>query len=1069
MTARTAPAPVEVRPGPLDRLLAGRIAVNWEVALYVAVFAAAFALRFWDLGERALHHDESIHAQWSWRLLQGDYKHSPVFHGPFYYHLQAAFFFVFGASDYTARLSAAVVGSAIVALPLLLRRRLGVVGTLAAVSFLAFSPTAVYYSRFFREDIYQAFFVLLMACTIWRYFASGRERWLIAFALAFTGAVTTKEGSFLTIGVFLVYLDVYLASQLAKATLRARDLDDPWRRLVLTGAYAPWAWVAASLWPLLGRVRKSLDWEIGLPRSGDVLVLLGTLTLPLLTPLLRPLLEKSGILATDISFVNSAGKQEFTSRLDWEHHLLGGITGNDQAALAGLFAVTVSAAAFVGLQWRAKIWTVAFVAAGLIYLTLMTSLWTNLDGLVSGPWGSLDYWSGQQSEYRGDQPWYYYDLLMPAYEFLPLVICVGGAWWSTVRGNAFSRFLVVWLVGQWLFLSWGSEKMPWNNTHLAVPACILAAWTVNRAVRAWQPRPALPRALMALGGSALASGAALLLIAFLPGGAVYAVARVVIALAALGVVAVAAAPFGRRGLASFAVAATVGALAVFSVRTMGMVTFDRSDDPRDMLIYTQTSPEIPRLMAKIDALAEATGKGLNMPIAVDSADSFSWPWAWYLRDYKAVSYADFTQGPPKGDFAVLLVNSSNVAATNDVLGQGATVLYGAPLKYPHRWWFDETYKEAMDVGNGACTGQFGDCGPFRLDTWKTIFDNVFRGDWLDTWFHYWRDHDPGRPNGSVDAYAYFPANFDMETGKLSARPLEPPKPTLDKSGHPQFGGVGPLPGQFFAPVDVEADAAGNLYVIDSVTKKLQKFDSAGNFLAAVDVRLNPADTTEQPWGLAIAPNGNVVVADTFGWRIRVFDKDLKPTSVTFGQAPDTSPGATIGPYDLFGPRDAVVDRDGNIWVTDTGGAHDRIVEYTATGQFIKAVGGSGKGPGQFDEPVGLAQASDGTFFVADMFNARVVMLDATGAYKGEFPVPGWGGQEATDKPYVRALRDGRVAVSLPALNEVRVYDRTGTLSGTITGSADEPLNRPYGMVETADGKLWVVEGGSGRVRLFPLP
>ena len=29
-------------------------------------------------------------------------------------------------------------------------------------------------------------------------------------------------------------------------------------------------------------------------------------------------------------------------------------------------------------------------------------------------------------------------------------------------------------------------------------------------------------------------------------------------------------------------------------------------------------------------------------IAVDSTDSYAWPWAWYLRDYKAVSYVDFT-------------------------------------------------------------------------------------------------------------------------------------------------------------------------------------------------------------------------------------------------------------------------------------------------------------------------------------------------------------------------------------------------------------------------------------------
>src|SRR5256885_15495628 len=136
MTAQAAPARTP-QTSPLDRLLAAHIAINWEVAVYLAMFAVAFGLRFWDLGSDALHHDESIHAQWSWRLAQGDYKHDPIFHGPFYYHLQGLVFIIFGASDYTARLSAALFGCMLTALPLLLRKRLGGVGTFAAVALIA--------------------------------------------------------------------------------------------------------------------------------------------------------------------------------------------------------------------------------------------------------------------------------------------------------------------------------------------------------------------------------------------------------------------------------------------------------------------------------------------------------------------------------------------------------------------------------------------------------------------------------------------------------------------------------------------------------------------------------------------------------------------------------------------------------------------------------------------------------------------------------------------------------------------------------------------------------------------
>src|SRR5690606_36057518 len=124
----------------------------------------------------------------------GDYTHSPIFHGPFYYHFQGLVFFLFGANDYTSRVSAAISGMVIVALPLLLRKWLGTVGTLAAVGLLALSPTLVYYSRFVREDIYMAAFVLAMVCCIWRYVDSGRERWLVVFTVGFIGSMTTKEG-----------------------------------------------------------------------------------------------------------------------------------------------------------------------------------------------------------------------------------------------------------------------------------------------------------------------------------------------------------------------------------------------------------------------------------------------------------------------------------------------------------------------------------------------------------------------------------------------------------------------------------------------------------------------------------------------------------------------------------------------------------------------------------------------------------------------------------------------------------------------------------------------------------
>jgi hypothetical protein len=103
-----------------------------------------------------------------------------------------------------------------------------------------------------------------------------------------------------------------------------------------------------------------------------------------------------------------------------------------------------------------------------------------------------------------------------------------------------------------------------------------------------------------------------------------------------------------------------------------------------------------------------------------------------------------------------------------------------------------------------------------------------------------------------------------------------------------------------------------------------------------------------------------------------------------------------------------------------------------------------------------------------MYNARVQVFNADGTYQSEFRVEGWGGLEVTDKPYLTLLSDGRIAVSLPSGGAVRVYNPDGSVSGEIRPTG-QPLLTPYGMAETADGKLWIVEGGAARVRLFDIP
>ena len=1043
------------RPTPADdgnafeRLLARRIEVDWVLVAYVLVFAAAFALRFWDLGARALHHDESIHARWAWDLAQGFYTHSPVFHGPLLYVVQGFTFIVFTATDYTARISPALFGMAVVVAPLAMRRWLGSTGVFAAVAFLAFSPTIVYYSRFLRMDIFLAFFLLVLVVAMWKYLHDGRTRWLIVFATALALAYATKEAAFLFVAFLLLYLNGQLALELARDTLHARNIESVWRRYLLAAALYPIAWVVAALWPFLRRRRRALGWR-HLPRSGDLLVLTGTLTLPLLTPFARPVLEA----------VFSTNPLDYASLC---------ATGSirDGWVVGAAFVVTGGIAAFAGLNWRRRTWLIAAAVAFLIYTTLMTSLWTNPDGLCTGAWGSIDHWQAQHGYARGEQPWFYYLMVMPAYEFLPLLLALVGGAWALFRGSPFARFLVLWFLALFAALSFAGEKMPWLTTHLAIPAALIAAWTIQRAWTYCRPPGVQPRDLLTVVFvlAAAALGFAALVLEWPPDSSL----RLALGLAALSLAGAAAAfvaaRLGWRALPLLASLVVVASLTFFSIRTMIEVTFERGDVPKDMLIYTQSSPEITRMADEIDALAEVTGKGLDLRIAVDSRTSFAWPWVWYLRDYRGVSLSDMESGLPEGEFDVILVNAVNAEiVSRDLVSRGVTA-YAPPTRYPHRWWFPEDYKAAMRGCSGG-EGAPAPCGPLSVSTWQRIGERFFRGSWAADAFTYWRDHKPPAELGSVDGLAYFPLDFDRETGRLTEQTLEP---QVDGAGRPLFGGIGTRPGQFAVPIDIEAGPDGTLYVIDRMTRVLQRFDSDGNFLAAIELPTEDADGS-QPWGLAVSDEGTVYVADTFGWRILAFDAELSRLTLAFGEPPLLD-GMPPGPYHLFGPRDLAVDAAGNLWVTDTG--HSRIVVYSSGGEYLREIGapfdaeglGRGSGPAEFSEPVGIDIAPNGEIVVADMWNARVQVLDPLGAYLREFPVAGWGGADHLDKPYLRVLRDGRIALSLPSLGQVSIYSATGVLMAVIDPQ-DEPLRSPYGIVETPGGKLWIVEGGAGRVRLF---
>jgi predicted membrane-bound mannosyltransferase len=88
------------------------------------------------------------------------------------------------------------------------------------------------------------------------------------------------------------------------------------------------------------------------------------------------------------------------------------------------------------------------------------------DGLLGG----LQYWQAQQPVARGGQPWYYYFLIIPMYEWFVTLFGIIGAIYILRRFRTFwSLFILWWTFGTFAIYCWTSEKMPWNIMSMCRP------------------------------------------------------------------------------------------------------------------------------------------------------------------------------------------------------------------------------------------------------------------------------------------------------------------------------------------------------------------------------------------------------------------------------------------------------------------------------------------------------------------------------------------------------------------------------------------------------------------------
>jgi hypothetical protein len=153
----------------------------------------------------------------------------------------------------------------------------------------------------------------------------------------------------------------------------------------------------------------------------------------------------------------------------------------------------------------------------------------------------------------------------------------------------------------------------------------------------------------------------------------------------VGIVAIGAAWLRRGGRLAMqpALVALVLVLALAQVHVAWRLVYQEGDVPKDMLVYTQTSPDMQRMVQELTTLSEMTTGGLNLEIWYDDNDGVSWPMQWYLRDFpNRHLYGSTLAGPPDG-VPIVLVGDNNRTSVEPYL-EGYTA-----QAYALRWWFPE--------------------------------------------------------------------------------------------------------------------------------------------------------------------------------------------------------------------------------------------------------------------------------------------------------------------------------------------------------------------------------------------
>ena len=212
------------------------------------------------------------------------------------------------------------------------------------------------------------------------------------------------------------------------------------------------------------------------------------------------------------------------------------------------------------------------------------------------------------------------------------------------------------------------------------------------------------------------------------------------------------------------------------------------------------------------------------------------------------------------------------------------------------------------------------------------------------------------------------------------------------------------------PWGVAVDEDSNIYVTDTESHRLSKFNSNGKLVKSVGGEGSRTGQFDTPRGIALSQDNKLFVCDSYNNRIQVFDTNLKFV-FCFGKAGS-------GEGEMRGPCDLTFDPAGSVYVAD--GSNHCVQVFSKNGTYLRTFGVCGSGPGVLSLPYGIHVDHDHVC-VAEGENVCISIFHTSGAFITSFGRMGRGEGELQYPVGITTDQDGFLYVCDCLNNRIQVF------------------------------------------------